>query len=302
MTQLDLEDADFKARIPEYVQRVETCMDRALPAAEQAPCRLHEAMRYAALGGGKRMRPLLVYASGECLGVELQKLDVAAVALEFIHAFSLVHDDLPAMDNDDLRRGLPTVHRKFNEETTILAADALQPLAFEVIAASAALDDREARELVGLVTGACGSLGMTGGEAIDIASEGCDLSADELQEMHGLKTGALIRAAIMSPCSLAYEPGEQQREALDRFSRDIGLAFQIRDDLLDVHGQSEIIGKPAGSDQALDKATWPSLFGIDESIGRCNQLLDSAYAALDTFGGAADPLRMLAAMIVERIR
>ena len=295
-------DPGFAARIDAYIQRVDRCIDRVLPPAESAPERLHEAMRYAALSGGKRIRPLLVYAAGECLGVDAAKLDIPAIAIELIHAFSLVHDDLPAMDDDDLRRGQPTVHRQFDEATAILAADALQPLAFQVIAASENLLDAEARALVNLISDACGSLGMTGGQAIDLASEGCALSVDELARMHGLKTGALIRASVMSACHLAGQLDEDKWRAIDCFSRDIGLAFQIRDDILDVQGETEVIGKPAGSDQALDKATWPALFGLDESIRRCDELLESAMQQLGIFGSNADPLRMLGNFIVGRKR
>ena len=302
MTQANPEADDFVARMPGYVRRVEAFMDRALPGQERTPARLHEAMRYASLSGGKRIRPLLVYAAGECLGVAPAALDVPAAAIEFIHSFSLVHDDLPAMDNDDLRRGQPTVHRKFDEATAILAADALQPLAFEIIATSTDISPRQAAELVALIASACGSLGMTGGQAIDLASEGRQLSVDELAEMHGLKTGALIRASVMAPCVLAKDLSDTRFAAMKRFAEDIGLAFQIRDDLLDVEGDTTVIGKPAGSDEARNKATWPALFGIEESRSRCAELLASAIHGLEMFGESADPLRFLASYIVERQR
>ena len=198
-------EQSFLERMPDYTERVSACLDQALPSADVAPQRLHEAMRYAVLSGGKRIRPLLVYAAGECLGVTGEKLDAPATAIELIHAFSLVHDDLPAMDDDDLRRGQPTVHRKFDEATAILAADALQPLAFQVIANSSALDDREVRRVTAIIAAACGSIGMTGGQSIDLSSEGKSLSVEEITEMHSLKTGALIRASIMSAASLAGE-------------------------------------------------------------------------------------------------
>ena len=297
------EDRDtFSGKLSAFAARVEGCLDRVLPAETEVPERLHAAMRYAALTGGKRLRPLLVYATGDCLGVDCAKLDVPATAIELIHAFSLVHDDLPAMDDDDLRRGQPTVHRKFDEATAILAADALQPLAFQVIARSEDLDASEVRQLVSLVSEACGSLGMTGGQAIDLASEGKELSPDELARMHGLKTGALIRAAILSPCYLADDLSQENWRAMDHFARNIGLAFQIRDDILDVAGNTDIIGKPTGSDQKLNKATWPALFGLDESARQCRELLESALAELNAFGDAADPLRLLASYVVERIR
>jgi len=206
------------------------------------------------------------------------------------------------MDNDDLRRGQPTVHRKFDEATAILAADALQPLAFQVLANCTELRAGEIRQMVALIAQACGSLGMTGGQAIDLASEGKALTVAELAEMHGLKTGALIRASVMSPCCLVDDADGQQRSAMDQFSRDIGLAFQIRDDILDVNGQTHVIGKPAGSDEALNKATWPSLFGMDASVQRCNQLFESAMQQLSLFGSDAEPLRLLASYVVERKR
>ena len=284
-----------------WSKRVVGCLDRALPAGHETPRRLHEAMRYAVLSGGKRVRPLLVYATGECLGVDPEKLDAPAAAIELIHAFSLVHDDLPAMDDDDLRRGKPTVHRHFDEATAILAADALQPLAFQVIASATALNDGEKAAIVKTVAEACGSLGMTGGQSIDLASEGQTLSADELAEMHYLKTGALIRACVISASCLAHALSPEKLAALDQFSRDIGLAFQIRDDILDVAGETGVIGKRAGADQKLSKATWPALFGLAEAHRRCDELLNSGTAQLSVFGADADLLNLLAAYIVERV-
>ncbi len=287
-------------RAEAWSARVVRCLDRALPPVDRTPRRLHEAMRYAVLTGGKRVRPQLVYATGEVLNVAPEKLDAPAVAIELIHAFSLVHDDLPAMDDDDLRRGQPTVHCKFDEATAILAADALQPLAFQVIATAPALDDAGKSAIVATVAQACGSLGMTGGQSIDLDSEGKTLTADELTEMHFLKTGALIRACVMSAACLARELPPPKVEALDRFSRDIGLAFQIRDDILDVAGETRVIGKRAGADQKLAKATWPALFGLEESQRRCEALLRSGTAALSEFGAAAEVLKLLATYIVER--
>ncbi len=290
----------FESRIEYYNQRVGDKLDAALPAAKLKPTRLHEAMRYAVFNGGKRVRPLLVYASGECLGIAESLLDAPAAAIEYIHAFSLVHDDLPAMDNDDLRRGQPTVHRKFDESTAILAADALQPLAFSVLAA---MDDVSADmrvKLVALVANACGSIGMTGGQSIDLASEGESLSTEELEHMYGLKTGALIRASVLSACLLVEDLPRERYEALDRFAHAIGVAFQIKDDILDVEGDTEIIGKPAGSDAGLNKATYPSLFGVDASRMRCDELFECGVEHLRIFGRAAKSLRWLARYITER--
>jgi len=290
----------FGDRAAGYVQRVEACLDRALPGAGRSPARLHEAMRYAVLNGGKRIRPLLAYAAGECAGAAADRIDPAATAIELIHAFSLVHDDLPAMDDDDLRRGIPTVHRRYDEATAILAADALQPLAFSVIAHADALSDGQKVALAALIADACGSLGMTGGQAIDVAATGSDLTPEALQAMHSMKTGALIHASVTSACCVADEISDTEVSALDEFGRHIGLAFQIRDDLLDVEGITEVIGKRAGADAALGKATWPAVFGVEESRSRCAHLLDAAVDSLAIFGERADPLVWLARYIVNR--
>jgi len=283
-----------------YTERVVACLDAALPPASETPQRLHEAMRYAVLCGGKRIRPLLVYATGECLHLAPEKLDAPAAAIELIHAFSLVHDDLPAMDDDDLRRGQPTVHRRFDEATAILAADALQPLAFQVIATSPHLTPANKAAIVATVAEACGSRGMTGGQSIDLASEGRKLSAAALTEMHSLKTGALIRACVMSAACIAEDLPPEKVAALDAFARAIGLAFQIRDDILDVAGETDVIGKRAGADEKMSKATWPSLFGLDESRRRCDTLLTNGLEHLAEFGESAEPLKELAEYIVER--
>lgn len=292
----------FADRITACISRVEACLDHAMPASDGTPRMLHEAMRYAALTGGKRVRPLLVYASGECVGVAVEKLDAPAAAIELIHAFSLVHDDLPAMDDDDLRRGLPTVHRKFDEATAILAGDALLPLAFAILAGSPVISANEKVCLVSLIATASGSQGMTGGQSIDLASEGKRLSGEDLERMHSLKTGALIHASVMSACCLCEGLTEDQWQAMDVFGRSIGLAFQIRDDLLDVEGDTDTMGKPAGSDLRRDKATWPAIFGVDESRRRCSELLDTARESLLLFDESANALRWLAEFIVERAR
>ncbi len=292
----------FKDRIAGYTAHVNSGLDIALPAADASPRRLHDAMRYAVLNGGKRVRPLLVYAAGECLSVSRALLDAPAVAIELIHAFSLVHDDLPAMDDDDLRRGKPTVHKHYDEATAILAADALQPLAFSVLANINGAPENAIRQLVRLISDACGSTGMTGGQSIDLAAEGKILSAIELEHMYALKTGALIHASIVSACVLRGDLAEEDLAALSRFGRNIGIAFQIKDDILDVEGDTEVIGKPAGSDESLDKATYPALFGIDASTDRCDELLASALEDLSGFGDSAAPLHWLARYIIDRGR
>ena len=292
--------ATFEDRIADYQQRVDACLDAALPPATVAPERLHDAMRYAVFNGGKRVRPLLVYAAGECLGVSPDLLDGPAVAIELIHAFSLVHDDLPAMDDDDLRRGKPTVHIQYDEATAILAADALQPLAFSVLARIESASANARNGLVRLVADACGSIGMTGGQSIDLAAEGETLTAAELEHMYALKTGALIHASIVSPCLLREDLDPACTAALDHFGKNIGVAFQIQDDILDVEGETHVIGKPSGSDEKLGKATYPALFGIDASRRRCNELLQCAMEDLAGFDESAAPLKWLARYIVER--
>ena len=293
---------NFSDRVGAYQQRVDTRLDASLPSADVSPQRLHEAMRYAVFNGGKRVRPLLVYATGECLGVDPDLLDSPAVAIELIHAFSLVHDDLPAMDDDDLRRGKPTVHIRYDEATAILAADALVPLAFRVIAQLEQASDAARTSLVRLIADACGSVGMTGGQSIDLAAEGVTLSAAELEHMYLLKTGALIHASIVSACVLCEGIDREHADALDAFGRDIGIAFQVKDDILDVEGETDVIGKPRGSDAKLDKATWPSLIGLEASRARCDELLHEALARLEIFGENAAPLEWLARYIVERGR
>ena len=291
---------DFESRIADYQARIDARLDAALPPASLAPGRLHEAMRYAVFNGGKRVRPLLVYAAGECLDVDPQWLDAPAAAIELIHAFSLVHDDLPAMDDDDLRRGKPTVHIRYDEATAILAADALVPLAFAVLARIEGPSASTINSLVRLIADACGSVGMTGGQSIDLAAEGMTLGAAALEHMYALKTGALIHASVVSACILREDLDDAAAAALDSFGRDIGIAFQIKDDILDVEGETDVIGKPRGSDQKLGKATYPSLFGIEASRRRCDELLGSALAQLDSFGHSATPLVWLARYIVER--
>jgi len=290
----------FEDRIADYQQRVDARLDAALPKATRAPQRLHDAMRYAVFNGGKRVRPLLVYAAGECLGVDPDLLDGPAVAIELIHAFSLVHDDLPAMDDDDLRRGKPTVHIKYDEATAILAADALQPLAFSILAQIDGTSGDARNALVRLVADACGSIGMTGGQSMDLAAEGRTLTRQELERMYALKTGALIHASVVSACLLQPDLDAASTAAFDSFGSDIGIAFQIKDDILDVEGETHIIGKPSGSDIEQGKATFPALFGIDASRQRCDELLNTAITSLEPFGASAVPLEWLARYIVER--
>jgi farnesyl diphosphate synthase len=290
----------FESRIAHYTERVADKLDAVLPPASQAPKRLHDAMRYAVFNGGKRVRPLLVYATGECLGLAEPLLDAPAAAIELIHAFSLVHDDLPAMDDDDLRRGKPTLHRQFDEATAILAADALQPLAFSVLADIRDLAPAIRNRLVKVVADACGSLGMTGGQSMDLAAEGRSLTAEEIEHMYSLKTGALIHASVVSASLLSEQLSADRMSAIDAFGRTIGVAFQIKDDILDIEGDTAVIGKTSGADQRLGKATYPGLIGIDEARSRCDALLRTALEQLDDFGEDAESLRWLARFMVER--
>jgi len=287
----------------DWVARTERKLDDVLPVAGTLPARLHEAMRYSVLNGGKRIRPILVYATGASLGIPLERLDGPAAAIELMHAFSLVHDDLPSMDDDELRRGKPTTHRAFDEATAILAADALQPLAFQVLATDESMQcTAESRlKIIELLADACGSAGMTGGQAIDLGAEGKRLNAAELENMYRLKTGCLLKVSVLSAayCADIVHP---QIPALERFIDSVGLAFQIKDDILDIEGDTEVIGKQQGADIERDKATWPALFGLEEARAKANELLEVALDEISTIGPSADPLRQVARYIVERNR
>ena len=282
--------------------RAEQALDHALPSAQQPPAELHRAMRYAVLGGGKRLRPLLTYASGRALGAPLARLDAPACAVEIIHAYSLVHDDLPAMDDDALRRGRPTCHVAFGEAMAILAGDALQALAFERLAGDPALDiDALTRiEMLRTLAAACGAEGMAGGQAFDLAAVGRVLDVAELERMHACKTGALIRAAVRLG-ALAAGADAATLAALDRYATAFGLAFQVRDDILDVEGATAELGKTAGKDARAAKPTFPSILGLQASRARLAELTAEALAALAGFNTAADPLRELARYAAARM-
>lgn len=287
-----------------YRERVERVLERRLPAADAEPARLHRAMRYAALGQGKRIRPLLVYATGEAIGVAPELLDSPAAAVELIHAYSLVHDDLPAMDDDDLRRGRPTTHRAFDEATAILAGDALQVLAFEILADDPALaiDDAARVRMIHLLARASGTQGMAGGQAMDLAATGRRLEPRQIEEMHTRKTGALIRASVLIACAAVPTLPEMRRAALDTYGRAIGLSFQIVDDLLDVLGDPEVTGKGAGSDALRGKPTYPAIAGVAAARTRATELVDEGVAALVAFGPEAFQLREFAAELIRRHR
>jgi farnesyl diphosphate synthase len=282
--------------------RVERALERWLPDASAPPVRLHQAMRYAVLGGGKRVRPGLMYFTGEALGIPMERLDGPAAAVELIHAYSLVHDDLPAMDDDDLRRGRPTCHRAFDEATAILVGDALQVLAFEILAADPAMIADPARRLetIRLLARASGTAGMAGGQAVDLEAAGHQLSVVQLEQMHRLKTGALIHASVMMAAASADMLAPAARDALDRYGHAIGLAFQVQDDILDVEGETEVLGKRAQADAALHKPNYPAVAGLERAKARLRELHDEAIAALAPLGAAADPLRWLSGWLTER--
>jgi geranylgeranyl pyrophosphate synthase len=282
--------------------RVDDALDHWLPSASTHPARLHEAMRYAVLGSGKRIRPILVYATGDALGLPNSVLDGPACAVELVHAYSLVHDDLPCMDDDDLRRGRPTCHRAFDEATALLAGDSLQTLAFYILAHDGAMwADADARlQMIETVALASGSRGMAGGQAIDLAAVGQELDLVELEDMHIHKTGALIRASVK--LGALSKPGlaPEVLDRLDHYAKCIGLAFQIRDDILDEEGNVETLGKTPGADRARNKPTYPALLGLDGARTRAQELHEEAIASLALLDHRADALRQISEYIVTR--
>jgi geranylgeranyl pyrophosphate synthase len=283
--------------------RLEAALSQWLPPAATHPAMLHEAMRYAVLDGGKRIRPTLVYASGQAVGSHRNVLDGPACAIEFVHAYSLIHDDLPAMDDDDLRRGKPSCHRAYGEANAILAGDALQSLAFYVLAHDHHLAGNPMRlRMIETLALAAGSRGMAGGQTIDLEAAGRQLDIAELEDMHIHKTGALIRASVVLGALSAGDAGENHLEPLDHYAKCIGLAFQIRDDILDVEGETGTLGKRSGADQSLDKSTYPALIGLDASRQRAIELNEEAQDSLSGLGAAADPLRKISLYIIERDR
>lgn len=286
-----------------YQQRIEQVLDKVLPSDAVLPTRLHAAMRYAVLNGGKRMRPMLVYATGQALGQKLECLDHAAAAIELIHVYSLIHDDLPAMDNDDLRRGKPTCHRAYDEATAILAADALQALAFELLTlapSTLGTTTTQSLHMIRLLAQAAGSQGMVGGQAIDLASVGKLLTESELETMHRYKTGALIRASVGLGARAAH-CSEVQYHTLDHYAACIGLAFQVQDDILDIESDTATLGKTQGADRAANKPTYPSIIGMAAAKQKLIALYDQALSALADLDERADSLREIAEFTVKRV-
>ncbi len=292
----------FESLLGDYQQRVNQALDDWLPAESVNPEELHKAMRYAVLAPGKRVRPVLVYATAATLGIDLQQVDGPAAAVEMIHAYSLIHDDLPAMDDDDLRRGRPTCHIKFNEATAILAGDALQALAFYVLSHDKNMtNDNAARlQMVENLSLFSGSRGMAGGQAIDLAAVGKPLNIAELETMHIHKTGALIRTCVQFAAFSASHLSNEKFKALDSYAKAIGLSFQVQDDILDVIGNTEILGKPQGSDSKHNKPTFPSIIGLQASREKAVELHQQALQSLSIFNEEADILRYISAWFVER--
>ena len=281
-------------------QRVNLALENCL---KNMPCpdqKLAEAMHYSLTGDGKRIRPVLLYAAGNATGSMADQLDTAACAVEMIHAFSLIHDDLPAMDDDDLRRGRPTCHKAFNEATAILAGDALQTMAFEILARDDQLSGEQRLKMIAELCKATGAQGMTAGQAIDLAAVGNKLTVEQLEAMHSLKTGALIRASVVLGGLCNPETSDAELEMLDSYAQCIGLCFQIQDDILDVVGDTETLGKPQGSDEEQEKATYPAILGLDAARQLAREQHDQAISYIAHLGEKANTLRQIADYIIER--
>jgi farnesyl diphosphate synthase len=301
---MKMPDAPLAAFMAQCQERLEKSLDAWLPPASTLPATLHEAMRYTVMGGGKRIRPVLVYASGRAVGASNRSLDRPACAIELIHAYSLIHDDLPAMDDDDLRRGKPSCHRAFGEATAILAGDALQSLAFQVLTNGLddGIDAATRLRMINALALASGSRGMAGGQAIDLSAIGQQLNIAELEDMHIHKTGALIRAGVVLGALCGKAPEQSAIDQLDHYAKCVGLAFQIRDDILDVEGEAGNLGKNTGMDQAREKSTYPSLIGMQAARQRATELHQEALDSLSGFSTSADPLRWISSYIIERER
>ena len=283
-----------------YRFRVETALEQRLSVTE--PQRLYEAMRYSTLNGGKRVRAVLLYLTGSLFELPESSLDAPAAAIEMIHAYSLIHDDLPAMDNDELRRGKPTCHIEFDEATAILAGDALQSRAFEILVTNDEIGLSERLNQFAELARASGAAGMVGGQMLDIEATDSAQDIGQLQQMHAMKTGALIRAAVRLGYLTSGDATEEHKRALDLYAESIGLAFQIRDDILDIESNTETLGKPQGSDLAANKSTYPALLGMDGAKAKAAAMHQQALDALTIFGERAEPLRQLSNYLIDRIR
>lgn len=294
-------NADFQGWVKSRQSQIESYLENRLPADNCAPERLHEAMRYVVLGGGKRIRPLLSFAAGELNGADDVRVNVVAAAVELIHAYSLAHDDLPCMDDDVLRRGKPTCHVKYDEATALLVGDSLQSLAFQLMAEFCLTDKpKKQLEMIKQLAQAAGSRGMAGGQAIDLASVGKMLTLPELEFMHIHKTGALIRAAVMLGARCGDRLNDEQLNHLDHFAKCIGLAFQVVDDVLDAEATTAALGKTAGKDAEQNKPTYVSILGVKQARELAEELQQDAYQSLDHLGVATDRLLQVTDFIVQR--
>lgn len=291
---------EFSIFATELQKQIQYYLETCLPSLATEPARLHEAMRYSVLNGGKRIRPLLVYAIGQSFNATLEDLNLSAAAVEIIHCYSLIHDDLPAMDNDDLRRGKPTCHKAFDEATAILAGDALQALAFEVLANSPSqFSDSKRLELIKLLGIACGSQGMAGGQALDLAATGKSLNLEYVEIMHSKKTGALITASAMMG-AITGNANAQQLAAIKAYGDLIGLAFQIQDDILDIEGDTALLGKMVGADLAADKLTYPAIVGLETAKRKVEELYQNALAQLVSIDLNTPLLNDLSLYLIQR--
>ena len=292
------------AKLEQYLQQckssVETAMKLRLAHSFDLAPQLYEAICYSTFAGGKRLRPVLVYAGAQACGADSSVADSAACGIEFMHTYSLIHDDLPAMDDDDLRRGKPTCHKIFGEDVAILAGDALQALAFEVLAEDDKLEPIQQIKMIQVLSKASGYRGMVGGQAYDLASEGQERSLQQLQQMHELKTGALIRASVRMGALSVKGVTDQQLLQLDVFAGHLGLAFQIKDDILDIEADSETLGKPQGADVEKQKATYPALLGLDGAKQKMQDCYQQSMNALEPLGNNAEYLALLAQHFIER--
>jgi farnesyl diphosphate synthase len=293
---------EFGAQLEIWRDRMERALDARLPQPDLVPARLHAAMRYSVLGGGKRIRPALLFATARTLGLTEDEVEAAACAIELVHVYSLVHDDLPSMDNDDLRRGRATCHKAFDEATALLVGDALQPLAFQLLAVDPALPASPAirLRLIDMLAQASGTFGMAGGQAIDLAVQGKRLDIGQVEDMHARKTGAVIRASVLMAAECAPQLDPVLYASLARFANAVGLAFQIQDDLLDVTGDVSTLGKATGADLERAKPTHPAVIGIPASQQRVRLLHNQAINALAPFGERASSLRSLAHWLLSR--
>ena len=290
----------FKVWAANMQTRIEGVLDKHLPATNIVPERLHEAMRYSMLGGGKRVRALLAYAAGEFCGADMVKVDVPAASVEMIHAFSLVHDDMPCMDDDDLRRGKASTHKQYGDALALLVGDALQSLAFQLISQDNLVNSSQKIKMLHMLALASGSRGMAGGQAIDLESMGIPLTRAELETMHIHKTGALIRTAALMGAYCAYRPSEDKVKTVDHFAKSIGLAFQVVDDILDTEADTKTLGKTAGKDARYNKSTYVTILGLSAAKNLADELHANAMAALSFYGREADLLRHIASFITQR--